>query len=102
MKIIKEGKIPEEKTPRCGIFYRGKCSKCGCEFEAHESEFYNKEEIFRDSDFDILVLGSCIDHYVKQTNSYIKCPICEKEIKIKNVSEQRGTSRFGEKEITWY
>lgn len=101
MKIIKEGKIPEKKTPQYGMFYRRKCDNCGCEFEAHESEFYNKEEIFRDSDFDILVLGSCIDYYVKQTNSYIKCPICEKEIKIKNVSEQRGTSRFGEKEITW-
>lgn len=89
MKIIKEGKIPEKKIPKYGIFYRGKCSNCGCEFEAHESEF------------NILVLSSCIDHYVKQTNSYIKCPICEKEIKIKNVSKQRGTSRFGEKEITW-
>lgn len=97
MKIIKEGKIPEEKTPRCGIFYRGKCSKCGCEFEEYEDEFYKKTEEHSECDITLYC-----ENYTRETNVYVRCPTCKKEIKIRNVDTQYGIKKALDKEVHWY
>lgn len=84
MKIIKEGKIPEKETPQYGIFYRGKCSKCGCEFEAYEDEFIVKEYIDSTVSQTTCTIGITFEEVKKEV---ILCPTCGKEIIIKQITK---------------
>lgn len=81
MIVIKEGKIPELEVQKYGLFYRGKCEKCDCEFEAHESEFYEDTINSYEPTISIAIAG----YRAKEKNLYIDCPTCKKKIKIKNL-----------------
>ena len=84
MKIIKEGKIPEKKIPKCGIFYRGKCSKCGCEFEAREDEFIVKEDTVPK------IVPAAFTHIKFEIvkRELVLCPTCGEEVIIKQTQEE--------------
>ena len=77
MKIIKEGKIPEEKTSQYGIFYRGKCSNCGCEFEAHEDEFLTKESLEPKLSVNAYDIEATLERVKRE---FILCPTCSEEV----------------------
>lgn len=92
MKVIKEGKIPEPKIPKYGLFYRGKCEKCGCEFEAQENEFYEDTINSYEPTCSLAIAG----YRIKETNLYINCPTCKKKIKIKNLESATETELWGD------
>lgn len=89
MKIIKEGKIPESEIPKFGLFYKGKCEKCGCEFEANENDLYIR--LFEEKDY-VHKLFKKEDRILKTLYILIKCPTCGNEIctKIINIADITG------------
>ena len=97
MKVIKEGKIPEVEIPKVGLFYRGKCEKCGCEFEAHESEFYEDKKEYSTPNFNMYG----IEDWARETALYVDCPTCNEKIKIKTVDKEYGHRGALEKDIHW-
>ena len=98
MKITKEGKIPEPIIPKFGIFFKGKCKNCNCEFEAHEKEFFEKvEEDFRS---DMTIYGG--QDWTRDTNLYVNCPTCNKEIKVKTINTKYGHKAALDNEVYWF
>lgn len=92
MKVIKEGKIPEKEIPKYGLFYRGHCEKCGCEFEAQENEFYEDTKEFFEPTVSLAVSG----YKTRERNIYINCPTCKEKIKIKNLEKETKTELWGD------
>lgn len=84
MKIIKESKIPEKKIPKYGIFYRGKCSNCGCEFEAHEDEFLTKESLDPKLSINAYDIEATFERVKRE---FILCPTCGEEVIINQTIE---------------
>ena len=85
MKIIKEGKIPEKKIPKYGIFYKGKCNNCGCEFEAHEDEFLTKESLDPKLSINAYDIEATFEIVKREL---VLCPTCGEEVIIKQTQEE--------------
>lgn len=99
MKIIKEGKIPEKEIQKYGLFYKGRCKNCNCEFEAQESEFYEEKREYNDIRFFNLYGG---EDWTRETILCVNCPTCKEKIEIKVTNTEYGYKKALDKEVTWY